>query len=651
VEFKAVKLKKVQIKNFRSIEELVVNFAHNCQILVGPNEGGKSNILSALNLLDTNVEILPSDKRVLLSSEAYDAKYFIRYFIEPSEDFYEDCEHAVRGKIIAKSDNPYLFTVDGIKKDISNSFKSLFKEILYVVHIKEDVRNYSYWKDAGYEFQSSKGVACNLVSGWSVPSSKCPEDFSIETTAGESKLLKELVLVRKEDFSSVPSEFLEDASSENIFKVFGKIINDTHKEYHKVITYWEYSDKFCLPPKLSINEFKSNPYSYVPVYRMFQLAGIRKITKAIDEAEQTEKGIQQLLDRVSTKTTEHIKGAWKEFKNLKIELSHNGEDISIGIRDENIYDFEQRSDGFKRLVTFLLLISAHAKAYGLRGSLLIIDEPDIGLHPKGAKALLEELLKLARHFQIVFSTHSIFMIDKSEIGRHLLVSKKQEKTEAKRAQHSKYSDEDVIFNAFGASIFENLKKENLIFEGWRDKELFRAALKSQSKTTKEVRKRLSKMGLCYSQGVKKIGEITAVMELAGRDCLIVSDNDGAAINAKAKHEKLNCHGAWSTYSDLDTECLALTGEDFVVVSRLTYAGKKLREEYPQLGAVPSKELFGVSERLEVLVNWIKLRERDKKLRDEIKSRMKDLIFVGIKSSHIEDTYFDLIPKILDKYPN
>jgi predicted ATP-dependent endonuclease of OLD family len=48
-------LKRCEIKNFRSIKDLTVNFDNNFQILVGLNESGKSNILRALSFLEPTV--------------------------------------------------------------------------------------------------------------------------------------------------------------------------------------------------------------------------------------------------------------------------------------------------------------------------------------------------------------------------------------------------------------------------------------------------------------------------------------------------------------------------------------------------------------------------------------------------------------------
>src|SRR6266852_2389773 len=56
-------LSRVAIKNYRSIKQLEVALDPRCRILVGINESGKTNILTALNLLDPKVSTTRRDLR------------------------------------------------------------------------------------------------------------------------------------------------------------------------------------------------------------------------------------------------------------------------------------------------------------------------------------------------------------------------------------------------------------------------------------------------------------------------------------------------------------------------------------------------------------------------------------------------------------
>src|SRR5947208_3615912 len=121
---------------------------------------------------------------------------------------------------------------------------------------------------------------------------------------------------------------------------------------------------------------------------------------------------QQTLSKVATRTTKHMRSVWKDYRGVTIALEPNGPHIDASVRDEyNVFQFAKRSDGFKRFVTFLLLVSAKARTNELSDTLYLQDEPDTGLHPSGSRYLRDELIRISETNYVVFSTHSIFMID------------------------------------------------------------------------------------------------------------------------------------------------------------------------------------------------------------------------------------------------
>ena len=159
------------------------------------------------------------------------------------------------------------------------------------------------------------------------------------------------------------------------------------------------------------------------------------------------------LDRIANKTTNHFRKVWREYRNIEFSLRLDADQIIPGIKELNTHDFARRSDGFKRFVTFLLMISVKVKADLLRNTLLLIDEPDTSLHPTGARYLRDELIRISRTNHVVYSTHSIFMIDSGDIGRHLIVKKKGEVTSIESAKESNIAEEEVLYNALGHSVF------------------------------------------------------------------------------------------------------------------------------------------------------------------------------------------------------
>src|SRR5690606_22412799 len=105
-------------------------------------------------------------------------------------------------------------------------------------------------------------------------------------------------------------------------------------------------------------------------------------------------------------------------------------------------------------------------------------------------------------------------------------------------------------------------------EGWTDKEVLRKYLESHSPTTHQS------VGLCHAKGVKRIKDISSLLELAGRKIKVLSDSDQAAVGARNRDgEGL----VWRTYSEVagrEVETL----EDLLEPAALASCYEKIRTE-------------------------------------------------------------------------
>jgi hypothetical protein len=303
----------------------------------------------------------------------------------------------------------------------------------------------------------------------------------------------------------------------------------------------------------------------------------------------------------------------------------------------------QRSDGVKRFITFLLHISANVKSKTLTDSLLLIDEPDMGLHPSGSKYLRDELIAISENNSVVFSTHSIFMIDRECISRHIMVEKTDETTEVKNADASNFVDEEVLFNALNYSVFEVLKKDNLLFEGWRDKKLFQTAMEkvpaSHTERLKALRKKAKTLGLCHAEGVKDFRNLTPLLELAGRNCLILSDADKAAKEKQKEFNELHGYGSWYRYDEVSDAATAATGEDFLTAAAFSAGIEKLRLEFPELANAPA---FTQSGRMNVIRAWLAGQGISGDALRGKQASLKEHLFSALNPSEIDISYFDYL---------
>jgi AAA ATPase domain len=475
-----MRLDKVKITNFRSIKELTIQFEPKCRVLVGINETGKSNILKALALLDPDIKLNPEDKRNLNPDEDNSQITRVRFVFVLEKQDRDAIYQQISDKVLLSK--PLQPVIETTNKELNlRDCIDLFDEGFYDAEFDHP----GGWCDASLN-ESVHKVKQNLKK----PSNAYPDNYQVQLNDGRQAILNNYSLLDTSILKDVPNEYLEDVPIDDVNSlVTSSIIGFVVKNLPTCI-FWSHSDANLLPGQIDRSAFAADPNLCKPLKYMFSLAGLGKPNEAIKESLEKPNGIRNLLKRVTDLTNKHLRTVWKEYKGIEIELLPNGDFIDATIKDvHNNYNLSLRSDGFRRFITFLLMVSARVKTKELSNTLLLYDEPEISLHPSGARYLRDELIKISKSNYVVFSTHSIFMIDKEQIGRHLLISKKNEITTMEEANESNISDEEVVYKALGYSVFDDLKKINIIFEGWRDKELFKIAIKGLPSSHKSIKKK------------------------------------------------------------------------------------------------------------------------------------------------------------------
>lgn len=82
-----MELKEIQIKNFRSIKDEKISFNHNCLVLIGKNEAGKTKVLKAIASLFGLYEVSDRDKRKRIDNEKISEFLIWAVYILDSKDF------------------------------------------------------------------------------------------------------------------------------------------------------------------------------------------------------------------------------------------------------------------------------------------------------------------------------------------------------------------------------------------------------------------------------------------------------------------------------------------------------------------------------------------------------------------------------------
>lgn len=197
---------------------------------------------------------------------------------------------------------------------------------------------------------------------------------------------------------------------------------------HRAI-FWTAEDKYLISQPINLTSFAADPNLSIPLKNCFMLAEIEDIKGRISSlgGDSTEK--EQLVEQLGGKVTEHIKAVWPDHP-IKITFDIDNLIINFHVKDSDTVGkaktAEQRSDGFKQFISFLLTISAQNKNEQLQNAIILLDEPETHLHPQAQEYLLDELVKISsndRNNIVFFATHSNYMIDKKDLSRNYKIEK------------------------------------------------------------------------------------------------------------------------------------------------------------------------------------------------------------------------------------
>lgn len=139
-----------------------------------------------------------------------------------------------------------------------------------------------------------------------------------------------------------------------------------------------------------------------------------EIKKAQDDKEER----SLLLQSASAKLTKEFRDWWKQGE-YKFRIGADGDYFNIWVADEkrpDEVDLELRSTGLQWFLSFYLVFLMECKGDN-EGSILLLDEAGLTLHPLAQKDLAAFFNKLSENNQIINTTHSPFIVDPENIDR------------------------------------------------------------------------------------------------------------------------------------------------------------------------------------------------------------------------------------------
>lgn len=442
-------LQSVRILGYKSINEIEFSM-ERCngsftKILLGKNGTGKSNILSALTALDLLKNETPVNFYKVQNQQYEPDRVEVVYCMKPETQDYQ--------AYIAE------------QVDVSEEILKLINIISAYHHVAIDREDNEYGEYWTFEYLPI-----------------CFNDI-VYRPASNNQVAQ---LKRKEEVPEEQRDEYTPFSKELFEENIEPLLEQWCEKYEVQVIYWKPDPQYLVENEVSLKEFAENISKYPLVRNIFRLIGIdtkdaieNKIL-AIERNSSLRVKLQRVLSR---ETTAYLNKKWKEHNDISIEVSIDSKlNLLIKVqdkdKDDNFYDMEDRSEGFKHFVSLLLTLSTDNDKNVLKNKLILIDEPENHLHPSGIRDMLQELLKIGQNNYVFVSTHSDFMLDHDARERHYIVSKKCGETNVKHiTSDTDLNDDEVLQAAFGINVIKDfLSPHKLLVEGASDKNLIYKAL-------------------------------------------------------------------------------------------------------------------------------------------------------------------------------
>lgn len=389
-----MKLKSITIENIRSFRErTTIEFDKGFHILIGPNAGGKSNLLDIITIAIRHYFV-----KVFTITEQSDQRGFFRTIQQPQ------LFHPVQN---------YL------KKFIGNKNNTSSIEIVFEV-TKEDLENINEIKRKKEIFKRSLEKYRNRDNFIRIIESVCRNLENSDLREG-----MELRYIIQNYQPPNPAGNNERAylSYLNNFELF-LILSEEEIDLKPVYLY------FSPYRAMNVSNLQANlsARNFYQLYQNYATSTSRSMSSAIGLACFYFSQKRRRLEIDAKDDGYHDQ--WKNDEEVKLVtdyLKKLGYDWDINLIDhnKNIYEITlkkdgreflltQASSGEKEIINFLLGIFA----LNIRNGLIIIDEPDLHLHPQWQRLLIELFVELSNKTdnQFIIATHSAIFIDERTIS-------------------------------------------------------------------------------------------------------------------------------------------------------------------------------------------------------------------------------------------
>ena len=601
-----MKIKKIVVENVKSFKERTeINFNENLNIFIGPNRGGKSN------LLDIIIIVL--------------RHFFIKFYRvnRPEEQGrrFED----INVQNIFHPVNNFLEKYSG------NDQKDLVIEITFTLS-REDIDNIKFLKENKEKLEN----ILNEYRNKPVNNLEFMNSWNLELFLGNTELTYRIYNHGLEAVADVSGKtFLQYLNYHELFNIIATKTGDFHLNPlslyfppYRILT------QTNLIANLSGQDFYNLVHGYIQSTSKNTASLIDIATYYFGEklrkyeilgGNYYEKFEEDEEIKLVTKYLAQMGYNWK-LKCIvpnrcvyEINLERNGRAFSVN----------QASSGEKEILNFLLGMFA----FNIKNGLIIIDEPDLHLHPKWQTVLVDLLQELSRvnNNQSLIVTHSPVFVNEQTVEKMFRVYMDNETSKVIQPQREslpRIKDLLHIVNTFNnEKIF--FADKVILVEGISDRLIFQRLIGEYQRNNQEIVEVLEVHG---NQNLLKYREFLNLFDIKN---YIVVDLDYISDIGNPNIKKILV----TNYNKIDEDVLLnKKSKDRKCLAKI------LKEIIDNIGNLDGG-------RIEVLQSlWEYIESRYKKLKNDISDEERHLLDDFMKSKKAEGIYILKYGEIEDYFP-
>ena len=400
-----MKVSSLEIKNVKSFKETtILDFDTKFNILVGPNGGGKSNLLDIINIILRNF-------------------FLITYKIIPFKNEYNYFEEI-------QQHSPFQQINTALEKFIGDTSDSYIKLQLEIEN--QDINNIRLLKqhkeDIKTALSSYRGNWLNQVNEI--------EEWDLSSISRGDKVTYHIINNAIEGLNAGTPEylfyrflysfqlFLMGAKKFNNIKLspryvyFSPYRGETQLNLQASLSSENYYDLLAnyssTTSKTSTSLMKLSSLYFAEKKRLYENSALNQGYQDKWNNDEEVKLVTKYLSKLGYSWDLKLKDANKNI--YEITLSKEGK----------TFDITQASSGEKEILNFLLGIFA----FNIKDGLVIVDEPEVHLHPRWQSIIIELFFDLANTTgnQFILSTHSAVFINQKTISNIIRVYKSNDKS-------------------------------------------------------------------------------------------------------------------------------------------------------------------------------------------------------------------------------